>query len=271
MTHRSLAAAAAATGLLVLLSGCGGSTGAAQAGGDGSQAVSQSDQADQLKAYKKQVDAYRLVEWQGEMLDKPPARNGKRVFSLSGRFSRSTGNSEVRMDSAIDGVEQQVDYLTFSKKTYFNSDAWGPQAEECWVDITGDPARTWGLPSVLNPTWPVTAAQPDKMWDEQLVVKVPARAVLTGMPRGLFPTVPPAVKGIEANATITPHGPMLAVAVDVTKMWGYVNPADAATLDTHDAGWWAMTMREARDGFAIKPPAHVFDPAVTSPRHCARD
>ena len=269
MTHRSVAAAAAVTGMLVLLSGCGGQTSAAPGGGAGEETTAVA-KGELLKTYVAQVDDLRMVEWQGQMLDKPPARDGKRVFSLSGRFSRSTGNSEVRMDSAIDGVNQQVDYLVVSERTYFNSDAWGPAAVDCWVDITGDAARTWGLPAVLDPSWPVTEARADGVREDELLVEIPARFVLSGMPRGLFPAVPPSVKGVDAKATIIPHGPLLEVAVDVTRMWGYVKAGELANINTHHAGWWAMTMREARDGLSIAPPKHVFDPAVTSPRHCMK-
>ena len=69
-----------------------------------------------------------IVEWHGQLLTKNPDNGGKRIFDLDGRYSPSTGYSELSMDSAIGGDVQQVDYLVVAGRTYFNSEVWGPNA-----------------------------------------------------------------------------------------------------------------------------------------------
>jgi hypothetical protein len=265
VSHRSLAAVAAATAVVTLLSACGGETAADAASG---AAVVMED--DLLEGFVEQVQDMGVVEWRGQLLTKSPTAKGKRIFELSGRFSPSTGYSEVSMDSEINGVEENVDYLQVAGRTYFNSDAWGPGSAECWVDITDDTARTWGLPTELDPTWPVSASRAVRSTSEGVVVAVPAKDVITGMPRGLFPAVPDGLGDIEARATITPHGPLLEVGVDVATMWSTIPEDRLASIDTQRVGWWAMTMQESRDGNAVAPPTHVFDPQVTTPRGCTK-
>lgn len=265
VSHRSLVAAAAATSLLVLLAACGGETAADQPGGP---TVVLED--DMLAGLVEQVDDMGIVEWRGQLLTKSPTNNGRRIFELSGRYSPSTGYSSVSMDSSIGGVEQQVDYLVVAGRTYFNSEKWGPMAKECWADITGDQARTWGLPTDLDPTWPVSGSRAVRLIGEGVQVAVPAKQVLTGMPRGLFPTVPEGLRGTEAKATIVPHGPLLEVGVDVANMWAEVPEEKQASIDTKGAGWWAMTMTEDRAGDPVAPPTYIFDPMVTPPSQCTK-
>jgi len=258
-------AAALAAGLLLTLSACGGSGEAA--------ATKTTDvllEGEQLDAMVAQVDKMGIMEWHGQLLTKNPDNGGKRIFDLDGRYSPSTGYSELSMDSAIDGDVQQVDYLVVAGRTYFNSEVWGPNAADCWADITEDVPRSWGLPTDLDPTWPVTAARAVKLAGDGVAVGVPARSVLTGMPRGLFPSVPAALDGVEARAVVTPHGHLIEVGVDVLTMWNALPEEELAAIDTRKAGWWAMTMKESPDDSSITPPQHVFDPAVTPPSQCKR-
>ena len=265
MSHRSLVAAAAATAMLTVLSACGGEAPAQPAAGE--KAVVEDDE---LKGFVEPVADMGVMEWRGQLHTKAPSHGGKRIFELSGRYSTSTGYSSISMDSAINGVEEQVDYLVVADRMYFNSAAWGPGSSECWADITGDSARTWGLPTQLDPTWPVSAARAVGVAGEGVTVEVPAKAVITGMPRGLFPTVPEGLKGVHAKATIIPHGGLLEVRVDVANMWADVPEAVRAGLDTKKTGWWDMTMQEATDGGSVKPPTHIFDPKVTPPAQCMK-
>jgi hypothetical protein len=258
-------ASALCVGLLLTLSACGGSGEAAAAKGDD---ILLEDE--QLEAIHDQVETMGIVEWHGQLLTKNPDNGGRRIFDLDGRYSPSTGYSELSMDSAIDGNRQQVDYLVVGERTYFNSEAWGPGAAECWADITDDQTRTWGLPTDLDPTWPVTAARAIRLSGDGVAVGVPAKKVITGMPRGLFPTVPPALEGVEARAVVTPHGHLIEVGVDVVTMWNAVPEGALAAIETRKAGWWAMTMKESQDGASITPPQHVFDPVVTPPSQCKR-
>ena len=78
-----------------------------------------------------------IVEWHGQLLTKDPDKGGTRLLNLDGRFSPSTGYSEISMDSTIDGTTQQVDYLVVNDRTYFNSENWGPGSDNCWAEITG--------------------------------------------------------------------------------------------------------------------------------------
>jgi hypothetical protein len=263
--HHASWAAALAAGLLLALTGCGGS---------GTAAATKSEDVlmedERLDALTAQVKKMGIVEWHGQLLTKNPDNGGKRIFDIDGRFSPSTGYSELSMDSAIDGDLQQVDYLVVAGRTYFNSEAWGANAAECWADITDDQARSWGLPSDLDPTWPVTAARAIRGAGVGVAVGVPAKAVLTGMPRGLFPTVPAALDGTEARAVVTPHGHLIEVGVDVLTMWSQVPRAELADIQTKKSGWWAMTMKESQEDTGIVPPKFVFDPAVTPPSQCKR-
>jgi len=259
-------ATAACAGLLLTLTACGGS-GDAAATKDGADVLLEDEQLDAIKG---QVAKMGIVEWHGQLLTKNPDNGGKRIFDLDGRYSPSTGYSELSMDSAIDGNRQQVDYLVVAGRTYFNSEAWGPNAADCWADITGDETRTWGLPTDLDPTWPVVEARAIRLAGDGVAVGVPARTVITGMPRGLFPSVPPALDKIEAGAVVTPHGHLIEVGVDVVNMWNDVPAAERAAIRTRKAGWWAMTMKESQDGTNITPPKRVFDPTVTPPSQCRR-
>jgi len=263
--RRNAAWAAASAALLLGLTACGGSGTAAP--GDTDEIVLEGDQ---LKGFVKQVNGMGMVEWSGQLLTKSPDKGGRQIFELSGRFSGGTGFSEITMDSRIDGNHQVVDYLVVGGRTYFNSEAWGPMAADCWADITDDPARTWALPTKLDPTWPVSDARAVRLLGEGVDVAIPANIVLMGMPRGLFPTVPAGLDGIEAGGVIIPHGPLLEIGVDVVNMWADVPPEQLADIDTKKAGWWAMTMKESPNGAAIQPPKHIFDPAVTPPSQCMK-
>ena len=258
-------AAALGVGLAFTLSACGGSGEAAATKGEDFLL-----EGEQLEVIDSQVGKMGIVEWHGQLLTKNPDNGGRRIFDLDGRYSPSTGYSELSMDSAIDGNVQQVDYLVVAGRTYFNSEVWGPNAADCWADITEDQSRSWALPTDLDPTWPVTKARAIKLSGDGVAVGVPAEAVLTGMPRGLFPSVPKALDDVEARAVVTPHGHLVEVGVDVLTMWNAVPEEELAAIDTRKAGWWAMTMKESQDGASITPPKHVFDPAVTPPSQCKR-
>jgi hypothetical protein len=257
--------AALAAGLLLTLSGCGGSGSAAPS--KGQDVVMEGEQLEGLVA---QVNTMGIVEWHGQLLTKNPDNGGKRIFDLDGRFSPSTGYSELSMDSAIDGRVEQVDYLVVNGRTYFNSDDWGPNAASCWTEITDDPARSWALPTDLDPTWPVTGSRAIRLAGDGVAVGIPAKAVITGMPRGLFPNVPAALDAVEAKGVVTPHGHLIEVSVDVLNMWNDVPEADLADINTRRAGWWAMTMKESQNGAAIVPPKYLFDNTVTAPSQCKR-
>lgn len=267
MTRRQNAswASAVAVGLMLTLSSCGGSGTAAEPSAKGVVM-----EGDQLASMVSQVNKMGILEWHGQLLTKNPDNGGKRIFDLDGRYSPSTGYSELSMDSAIDGNVQQVDYLVVNGRTYFNSDVWGPNASNCWAEITGDEARSWALPTDLDPTWPVTASRAIRLAGDGVSVGIPAAKVITGMPRGLFPQVPAALDGIEANAVITPHGHLIEVGVDVLNMWNAVPEGDLANIATRKSGWWAMTMKQSPDGSSIVPPQNVFDPKVTPPSQCKR-
>lgn len=259
-------AAALCAGLVLTLTACGGSGEAAATKGDDFML-----EGEKLEAIHGQVDKMGIVEWHGQLLTKNPDTGGKRIFDLDGRYSPSTGYSELSMDSAIGGDVQQVDYLVVGGRTYFNSEIWGPNAADCYADITDDQeGRSWALPTDLDPTWPVTAARAVKLAGDGVAVGVPAKAVLTGMPRGLFPTVPAALDDVEARAVVTPHGHLIEVGVDVLNMWNALPDEERAAIDTRRAGWWAMTMKESQDGTSIAPPKYVFDPKVTPPSQCKR-
>ncbi len=266
MTRRSNAtwAAALAAGLLTL-SGCGGSGTAAATKTEGSVLLGQ-----QLENMVSQVDTMGVVEWHGQLLTKNPDKGGKQIFDLGGRYSPSTGDSELSMDSAINGKVQQVDYLVVADRTYFNSEDWGPDASDCWADITDDPARSWGLPTELDPSWALTNARPTALDGDDVAAAIPFKQVLDGLPRGLIPVIPTVPYDTEAEAFIAPHGFLIEVGVDVVSMWNTLPKQQRAGINTRGAGWWAMTMKQAQDESSIAPPQHVFDPAITPPSQCKR-
>ena len=258
-------ACALGAALLVTLTGCGGS---------GSAAASKTEKDDllgeKLTAMVAQVDKMGIVEWHGQLLTKRPDKGGKRIFDLDGRYSASTGYSELSMSSTIDGTAQQVDYLVIADRTYFNSETWGPGSDECWVDITDDEARSWGLPQELDPSWPLKSGLAKELDGEDVSVAIPFKNVLAGLPRGLFPVAPSLPYDTEAPAFIAPHGHLIEVGVDVLGMWATLPKDQRAKIDTRRAGWWAMTMKESQNGASIVPPKYVFDPAVTPPSQCKR-
>ena len=259
-------ASALGAGLLLALTGCGGSGEAAES--NGSDVLMEGEQ---LEALVAQVDKMGIIEWHGQLLTKNPDNGDKRIFDLDGRYSPSTGYTELSMDSAIDGNLQQVDYLVVAGRTYFNSEVWGPNSADCWADITDDQeGRTWALPTDLDPTWPVTAARAIRLAGDGIAVGVPAKKVITGMPRGLFPQVPAALDDVEAKAVVTPHGHLIEVGVDVVNMWNALPEEELAAIRIRKAGWWAMTMKESQNGASIVPPKFVFDPKVTPPSQCKR-
>ena len=126
-------ASALGAGLLLALTGCGGTGEAAES--KGSDVLMEGEQ---LEALVAQVDKMGIIEWHGQLLTKNPDNGGKRIFDLDGRYSPSTGYTELSMDSAIDGNLQQVDYLVVAGRTYFNSEVWGPNSADCWADLTDD-------------------------------------------------------------------------------------------------------------------------------------
>lgn len=257
--------AAALSVALLGLSGCGGSGTAAPGEPTATVMLGQ-----QLQDMVDQVGGMGLVEWHGQLLTKNPDNGGRRLFDLNGRYSPSTGYTEVSMDSAIDGNVQQVDYLVINGRTYFNSDVWGPNAADCWADITDDPARTWALPSDLNPDWPLTSARAIELDGEEVVMTVPFEKVVAGMPRGLFTALPAVSYDTEAKGAISPHGPLIEIGIDVQGMWKRLSKQQRVAFDTRRAGWWAMTLRESEDTSSIAPPKFVFDPTVVPPSQCRR-
>ncbi len=267
MTRRMHAswAAALAAGLLLTLSGCGGS---------GTAAAPETPEADRLgekvSELVAQVGEMRIVEWHGQLLTKNPEKGGRRLLDLDGRFSPSTGYSEISMDSTLDGTAQQVDYLVVNGRTYFSSETWGPGANDCWADITDDAARSWALPTDLDPSWPLIQGRAVELDGEDLSVALGFKQVLGGLPRGLFPAAPSVPYDTEAKAFIAPHGRLIEVGIDVAGMWNQIPKAQKATFDTRGTGWWAMTMKESQDDSDVMAPPHVFDPAVTPPSQCKR-
>lgn len=258
-------AAAVSAALLTSLTACGGSGSAASPKAEGAALL-----GERFEGLLTQGNEMDVVEWQGQMLTKNPDKGGTRIFDLNGRFNTSTGNSEVSMDSSMEGDVEQIDYLVVDGRTYFNSEAWGPGAASCWADITGDEARGWGLPTDFNPVWPLTSARVIALDGDDVSVSIPFKQVLSGLPRGLLATVPSVPYDTEADAFITPHGPLIEVGIDVQGMWNRMPKTERAAIDTRDAGWWAMTMKESQDGSAIQPPKNIFDPAVTPPSQCMK-
>lgn len=258
-------AAALAAGLLVALSGCGGS---------GPAAATETQDAERLgqkvTELVAQVDDMGIVEWHGQLLTKNPDKGGKRLLDLDGRFSPSTGYSEVSLDSTLDGKSEQIDYLIVNDRTYFNSETWGPGANDCWAEITTAPAYSWALPTELDPSWPLIQGRALGLDGDDLSVALGFKQVLAGLPRGLFPAAPSVPYDTEAEAFIAPHGHLLEVGIDVQGMWNQIPKAQKASFDTRGTGWWAMTMKESQNDTSIAPPKSVFDPAVTPPSQCKR-
>ena len=257
-------AAALAAGALMVLSGCGGSGTAAEPKATGAALL-----GEKLTSMVSTVDKMGIVEWHGQLLTKSPDKGGRRIFNLDARFSPSTGYSEISMDTILDGNAQQVDYLVVNDRTYFNSEAWGPVANDCWADITGDDEYGWALPRELDPAWALTQGRAVSANGDDVTVSLGFKDVLAGLPRGLFTEVPALPYDTEAPAVIEPHGHLIEVGVDVAGMWSKLPKEQKATLDKR-VGYWAMTMKESPDGKSVKPPMHVFDPKVTPPSQCKR-
>jgi len=257
-------AAALAAGALMVLSGCGGSGTAAEPKATGAALL-----GEKLTSMVSTVDKMGIVEWHGQLLTKSPDKGGRRIFNLDARFSPSTGYSEISMDTILDGNAQQVDYLVVNDRTYFNSEAWGPVANDCWADITGDDEYGWALPRELDPAWALTQGRAVSADGDDVTVSLGFKDVLAGLPRGLFTEVPALPYDTEAPAVIEPHGHLIEVGVDVAGMWSKLPKDQKATLDKR-VGYWAMTMKESPDGKSVKPPMHVFDPKVTPPSQCKR-
>jgi hypothetical protein len=256
--------AALAAGALLVLSGCGGSGVAAEGKTQGAELL-----GEKLTGIVSTVDKMGIVEWHGQMLTKSPDKGGRRILNIDARYSPSLGYSEISMDTVLDGNAQQIDYLVVNDRTFFNSEQWGPVANDCWVDITDDADRTWALPRDLDPSWALTQGRAVSADGEDVTVSLGYKDVLAGLPQGLFETVPSLPYDTEATATIEPHGHLIEVGVDVAGMWSKLPKDQKATLDKR-VGYWAMTMKESPDGSAIKPPGHVFDPTVTPPSQCKR-
>ena len=248
----------------MVLSGCGGSGNAAATKTEGAQLL-----GEKLTDMVATVDKMGIVEWHGQLLNKSPDKGGQRIFNLDARFSPSTGYSEISMDSILDGNAQQVDYLVVNDRTYFNSEAWGPVANDCWADITGNDDYGWALPRELDPAWAITQGRALSAEGEDVTVSLGYKDVLAGLPRGLFKVVPTLPYDTEATAVIEPHGHLIEVGMDVAGMWSKLPKEQKATLDKR-VGYWAMTMKESPDGKSIVPPKHVFDPKVTPPSQCKR-
>ena len=266
MTRRINAgfAAALAAGALMVLSGCGGSGNAAATKTEGAQLL-----GEKLTDMVSTVDKMGIVEWHGQLLTKSPDKGGRRILNLDARFSPSTGYSEISMDTVLDGNAQQIDYLVVNNRTYFNSEAWGPVANDCWADITEDLDRSWALPRELDPAWALTQGRALSADGEDVTVSLGYKDVLAGLPKGLFEVVPTLPYDTEAKAVIEPHGHLIEVGIDVTGMWSKLPKEQKATLDKR-VSYWAMTMKESPNGKTIKPPMHVFDPKVTPPSQCKR-
>lgn len=267
MTRRLNASwvAAIAAGLLLTLSGCGGSGSAVATKTQGAERL-----GEKVSGLVAQVNTMGIVEWHGQLLTKNPDKGGRRLLDLDGRFSPSTGYSEVSLQSTLDGQAQQIDYLVVNDRTYFNSEDWGPGSDNCWADITGDAARSWALPTELDPTWVLTQGRALGLDGDDVSVGLGFEQVLAGLPRGLFAAPPSVPYDTEASAFIAPHGHLIEVGVDVLGMWNQIPKNQRAAFDTRRTGWWAMTMKESQNGDNIVPPEHVFDPVVTPPSQCTR-
>lgn len=248
----------------MVLSGCGGSGVAAEGKAEGAQLL-----GEKLTDMVAEVDTMGIVEWHGQMLTKSPDKGGKRILNLDARFSPGLGYSEISMDTVLDGNAQQIDYLVVNKRTYFNSEQWGPGADDCWAEVTDDEDYTWALPRELDPAWALTQGRAVSAKGDDVTVSLGYKDVLAGLPKGLFKTVPSLPYDTEAAAEISPHGRLIEVGIDVAGMWSKLPKEQRATLDKR-VGYWAMTMKESPSGAAIKPPTHVFDPKVTPPSQCKR-
>lgn len=264
--RKAVWASALGAGLLLALTGCGGTGTAVPTKPTATVLLGQ-----QVESIAQQVEDMGIIEWHGQLLTKNPDKGGKRIFDLDGRYSPSTGYTAVSMDSAIDGNVQQIDYLVVNGRTFFNSDIWGPDAADCWADITDDAARSWGLPTDLDPSWPLAKSRPIALEDDEVVMSVSFKDVVAGMPRGLFTALPNVSYDTEAKGRVASHGRRLVeIGLDVQGMWKTLSKQQRSTFDTRSAGWWAMTLRESQDDSSIAPPKHVFDPQVTPPTQCKR-
>lgn len=264
---KSWASTAVGVLLLAALSACGSGSAAADKGAGATGPLAEDEL---LAEYVDLVAGMDVIEWQGEALPKAPSHGGKRAaVDVSGRWFRKTGDSELTMTARAGGQEETVDYLVLGDKVYFNSDDWGFVAKDCWADITGDAARSWGLPAQLDPTWAVTGSRPVRLEGEGLQAAAPNTDVIAGLPRGFYPQHPAVLGQAEGGVDITRHGDLIVVGVDVANMWSDVADADRAAYDRRGA-WWSMTLEEASDTAALEVPEHVFDPAVTPPSSCTK-
>ncbi len=248
----------------MVLSGCGGSGAAAEGKAEGTQLL-----GDKLTDIVSMADKMGIIEWHGQMLTKSPDKGGKRILDLDARYSPGLGYSEISMDTVLDGNAQQIDYLVVNGSTYFNSEQWGPGANDCWAEVTGDDAYTWALPRELDPSWSLTQGRAVSADGEDVTVSIGYKDVLAGLPKGLFTNVPSLPYDTEATAQIEPHGHLIEVGIDVAGMWSKLPKEQRATLDKR-VGYWAMTMKESPSGSPIAPPDHIFDPKVTPPSQCKR-
>ena len=258
-------AAALSAGLLLTATGCGGSGTAAAPKSEGTQLLGQ-----KLEGMVSQVGKMGIIEWHGELLTKSPAKGGQRIVEVDGRYSPSTGYSELSMQSDVDGSSQLIDYLVVNDRAYFNSDRWGPNAADCWADVTEKSANLWALPTDLDPTWPFKTARVLEANDDEVSVALGYKAIQAGLPRGLAPALANVPYDTEAQAVLEPHGFLVEVGVDVMSMWQELPAEQRAGVDTRKSGWWAMTLKESQDDSSIEPPGNVFDPAVTPPSQCRR-
>ncbi|RYB95170.1 hypothetical protein EUA93_12935 [Nocardioides oleivorans] len=264
-TRNATWAVALGAALLVTVTGCGGSGTAAATKTEDSQLLGQ-----KLEAMVGQVDKMGIIEWHGQLLTKNPDKGGKRLVDLEGRYSPSTGYSQLSVDSVVDGVSQQIDYLVVNDRAYFNSDLWGPNAADCWAEVTGDAERTWALPTDLDPTWPFATARAISADGDDVSVAIGFKSVSPGLPRGLVPALANVPYDTEASAFFAPHGPLIEVGIDVNSMWQKLPKAQRANIDTRNAGWWAMTLQASQDDSGINAPKYIFDNKVTAPSQCKR-
>ncbi len=139
--------AALAAGALLALTGCGGSGEAAESTG-----TDVLMEGEQLEALVTQVDKMGVIEWHGQLLTKSPDNGGKRIFDLDGRFSPSTGYSELSMDSVLDGNAPAGRLPRGQRSHLLQQRGVGPERRDCWADITDDTeGRTWALPTRARP------------------------------------------------------------------------------------------------------------------------
>ncbi|SEB47607.1 hypothetical protein SAMN04489844_0217 [Nocardioides exalbidus] len=264
-SRKAVWAAAVGVGLLVTVTGCGGSGTAAATKTEDSQLLGQ-----KLGAMVSQVDKMGVIEWHGQLLTKNPDKGGKMIVGIDGRYSPSTGYSELSLRQQRGGSDEQVDYLVINDRTYFNSDLWGPNSADCWSEITSDLERSWALPTDFDPRWPFPAARAIEADGDDVSVAIGFKAVKPGLPRGLVPALANVPYDTEASAFFAPHGPLVEVGVDLNSMWRKLPKGQRNNVDTRDAGWWTMTLQASQDGSGIVPPKYIFDNKVTPPSQCKR-